>query len=158
MPTTNRPFFANFLALFRASSTLSKAPTTTAVTPTTTQSSSFSPPTLSSTARSVATKSPPSPGATTAAVQAANQLSHARHPSTSPISRSPPAARSPPPNFRSQRRGSDSSSDGGFRDALGGEKWYVGGRTATGEERFYKLGMIRKERSGDRLSMDRLSL
>jgi len=153
--STNRPFFANFLALFRAHSALTKAPTTTSVTPTTTQASTFSPQTLSS-ARSMATKSP-SQGATTAAVQAASQLSHTRHPS-SPVSRSPPASRSPPPNFRPQRRGSDSSSDGGFRDALGGEKWYVGGRTATGEERFYKLGMVRKERSGDRLSMDRLSL
>lgn len=57
-----------------------------------------------------------------------------------------------------QRRGSDSSSDGGFRDALGGEKWYIGGRTAGGEERFYRLGMVKKERSGDRLSLDRLSL
>lgn len=41
---------------------------------------------------------------------------------------------------------------------LGAEKWYVGGRTAAGEERFYRLGMVRKERSGDRLSLDRLSL
>jgi len=75
------------------------------------------------------------------------------------VSRSPPTARSPPSSFgRPQRRGSDSSSEGGFRDALGGEKWYVGGRTATGEERYYRLGMVRKERSGDRLSIDRLSL
>lgn len=155
MPTTNRPFFANFLAIFRAHSTLPKASTTTPASPTTTQASSFSPPTLSS-ARAMGTKSQ-TQGATTAAVQAANQLSHARHPS-SPVSRSPPTAKSPPANFRPQRRGSDSSSDGGFRDALGGEKWYVGGKTATGEERFYKLGMIRKERSGDRLSLDRLSL
>jgi len=150
MPT-NRPFFANFLAAFRAHSALSKTPTTTAIAPTTNPSSTFSPPTRSA-ARAMATKSP-SQGATTAAVQAAT-LSHAR----SPVSRSPPAARSPPSNFRPQRRGSDSSSDGGFRDVLGGEKWYVGGRTATGEERFYKLGMVKKERSGDRLSMDRLSL
>lgn len=57
-----------------------------------------------------------------------------------------------------QRRGSDSSSEGGFRDALGGEKWFIGGRTAQGEERFYKLGMVRRERSGDRASLDRMSL
>lgn len=62
-------------------------------------------------------------------------------------------------NFGSrQRRGSDSSSEGGFRDALGGEKWFIGGRTAQGEERFYKLGMVRRERSGDRASLDRMSL
>lgn len=41
---------------------------------------------------------------------------------------------------------------------VGGEKWYVGGRTAQGEERFYRLGMVRKERSCDRGSLDRLSL
>lgn len=77
------------------------------------------------------------------------------------------AARSPPTSTGNgfqhrvppqQRRGSDSSSDGGFRDALGGEKWYIGGRTAGGEERFYRLCMVKKERSGDRLSLDRLSL
>lgn len=147
MPT-NRPFFSNFFAAFRAHSALTKGSTTNSVTPTTTQTTTFSPPTLTS-ARAMATKQP-SQGATTAAVQAASLRS--------PVSRSPPAARSPPSNFRPQRRGSDSSSDGGFRDALGGEKWYVGGRTATGEERFYKLSMVRKERSGDRLSLDRLSL
>jgi len=161
MPT-NRPFFANFFAAFRAHSAMSKGPSTASVSTTTTQNTTFSPPTLAS-ARAMATKSP-SQGATTAAVQAANQLSHTRHPSANPVSMSPPAsrsppARSPPSNFgRPQRRGSDSSSEGGFRDALGGEKWYVGGRTATGEERYYRLGMVRKERSGDRLSMDRLSL
>jgi hypothetical protein len=41
---------------------------------------------------------------------------------------------------------------------LGGEKWYIGGRTPGGEERFYRLAMARRERSGDRLSLDRLSL
>jgi len=40
------------------------------------------------------------------------------------------------------------------------EKWYVGGRTATGEEKFFKLGVVKrqKNRSVDRLSLDRLSL
>ena len=47
---------------------------------------------------------------------------------------------------------------GGFRDALGGEKWFIGGRTAAGEERFYKLAMVQRERSGDRASLDRMSL
>ena len=41
---------------------------------------------------------------------------------------------------------------------MGNEKWYIGGRTAQGEEKFYKLAMVRRERSGDRLSVDRLSL
>ncbi|KAK0511481.1 hypothetical protein JMJ35_006054 [Cladonia borealis] len=143
MPT-NRPFFANFLAAFRAHSAISKSTTTATTTSTSsTAASAFSPQSLTS--RPLTTKAA-SPSTTTAAVQAA---SHLRHPSTGP-------ARSPPSNFsRPQRRGSDSSSEG-FRDL--GEKWYVGGRTANGEERFYKLGMVRRERSGDRLSLDRLSI
>lgn len=60
-------------------------------------------------------------------------------------------------NHNSRRRGSDSSSEG-FRDALGAEKLYIGGRTATGEEKFFKLGVVRRVRSGDRLSLDQLSL
>jgi hypothetical protein len=55
------------------------------------------------------------------------------------------------------RRGSDSSSEG-FRDVLGTEKWYIGGRTAAGEERYFKLGVVRRKTSRDRLSLDRLSL
>lgn len=79
-------------------------------------------------------------------------------------SRSPSASRAG--NMRG-RRGSDTSSDGGgmgagaggaFRDALAAERWYIGGRTASGEERFYKLGVVRRMRSCDRLSLDRLSL
>ncbi|KAH8123726.1 hypothetical protein FP744_10005746 [Trichoderma asperellum] len=57
----------------------------------------------------------------------------------------------------SRRRGSDSSSEG-FRDALGADKWYIGGRTAAGEEKFFKMGVIRRVRSNDGLSLDRLSL
>ncbi|KAK0627452.1 hypothetical protein B0T14DRAFT_421257 [Immersiella caudata] len=56
-----------------------------------------------------------------------------------------------------RRRGSDSSSEG-FREVLGADKLYIGGRTATGEEKFFKLGVVRRVRSGDRLSLDRLSL
>lgn len=56
-----------------------------------------------------------------------------------------------------RRRGSDSSSEG-FRDARGADKWYIGGRTAGGEERFFKLGVVKRVRSNDGLSLDRLSL
>jgi hypothetical protein len=56
-----------------------------------------------------------------------------------------------------RRRGSDSSSEG-FRDVIGGDKWYIGGRTAGGEEKFFKLGVVRRIKSNDRLSLDRLSL
>ncbi|KAH8900118.1 hypothetical protein GQ53DRAFT_816141 [Thozetella sp. PMI_491] len=60
-------------------------------------------------------------------------------------------------NGSGRRRGSDSSSEG-FREVLGADKLYIGGRTATGEEKFFKLGVVRRVRSGDRLSLDRLSL
>ena len=63
----------------------------------------------------------------------------------------------PIPTSSQTRRGSDSSSEG-FRDAIGADKWYIGGRTATGEERFFQLGVIRRVRSNDGLSLDRLSL
>ncbi|KAF4339437.1 hypothetical protein FBEOM_6645 [Fusarium beomiforme] len=44
----------------------------------------------------------------------------------------------------SGRRGSDSSSEG-FRDVIGADKWYIGGRTPGGEEKFFKLGVIRRD-------------
>ncbi|KAI3556864.1 hypothetical protein CABS03_12905 [Colletotrichum abscissum] len=63
----------------------------------------------------------------------------------------------PIPGSANRRRGSDSSSEG-FRDVLGADKWYIGGRTAGGEEKFFKLGVARRVRSNDGLSLDRLSL
>ncbi|KAL8999948.1 MAG: hypothetical protein Q9169_001354 [Polycauliona sp. 2 TL-2023] len=196
MPT-NRPFFTNFLAAFRAHSALTASKTTTSppsVTTTASTTSQFTLPSTSTAARNITTStapqpiyspqqqrqhnhpttsSPPNPSqlksstasppttsqtgfSPTATVPGAGPLSQrARHPSTSPPPRSPtqtPFTRVP------HRRGSDSSSDGGFREVLGGEKWYIGGRTATGEERFYRMGMVRRERSWDRNSFDRLSL
>ncbi|KXL49645.1 hypothetical protein M433DRAFT_62192 [Acidomyces richmondensis BFW] len=61
---------------------------------------------------------------------------------------------------RARRRGSDSSSDsGGFREVRGNaDIWYVGGRTAGGDERYYKLSMVKRDRSLDRISADQLSL
>ncbi|KAK1148644.1 hypothetical protein N8T08_008529 [Aspergillus melleus] len=105
--------------------------------------------------------------------------SHPRTPlnQTSAAADSPAAPSSPPATPASsstpipiasdhnrQRRGSDSSNgSGGFRDALGPEKWYIGGRTPGGDERFYRLGMVTK--GGGRLggstrvgSIDQLSL
>lgn len=47
-------------------------------------------------------------------------------------------------------------------DALGsGEKWYVGGRNANGDETFYRLGVVQGvgKGGGKRVSsLDRLSL
>jgi len=119
-------------------------------------------------------------GATTVAVQqsSSHQFPPSRQHSTSPYSRSPasPGAFAASHHHHSshnstgryhsasryttssrQRRGSDSSSEG-FRDTMGTEKWYIGGRTAAGEEKFYKLSMLKRPRSVDRLSLDRLSL
>lgn len=61
---------------------------------------------------------------------------------------------------RRTRRGSDSSADsGGFREVRGGgEKWFIGGRTPSGEEKYYKLSMVKRDRSSDRISADQLSL
>lgn len=72
---------------------------------------------------------------------------------------SPRSGAVPIPNATAggRRRGSDSSSEG-FRDAIGADKWYIGGRTATGEEKFFKLGVVRRVKSNDGLSLDRLSL
>lgn len=177
MPT-QRPFFSNFLAAFRAHSAL-KASATTASASTSTNaasisthashlsSSSPSAQVTASTARQISTATKTAPGTTLASASAAAAVTAAfsppRHTTTS---NGLPTARSPTAPLASQqgtfgdrrRRGSDSSSEGGFRDALGGEKWFIGGRTAAGEERFYRLGMVRRERSGDRASCDRMSL
>lgn len=163
MPS-QRPFFANFLAAFRAHSAIqqqAKGPT-----PSTSQSSHSTSTTANNSSSTASTSAPSHPrsiatkangGATTSAL---NQLHSPRATSTSPLSRSPGQA-SPGYMQRSEsagkRRGSDSSSEG-FRDVFGAEKWYIGGRTATGEERYFKLGVVRRERSIDRLSLDRLSL
>ncbi|KAL3417072.1 hypothetical protein PVAG01_11495 [Phlyctema vagabunda] len=156
MPTQQRPFFANFLAAFRAHSAMQqqapqKGPTTTSSQTASTSNTTTSP-------RSISTAANKPSGATTSA------LSNLHSPrtlstSTSPLSSSPEQGGSQPRYIerRALRRGSDSSSEG-FRDVLGAEKWYIGGRTATGEEKFFKLGVVRRQRSGDRLSLDRLSL
>ncbi|PSN68486.1 hypothetical protein BS50DRAFT_634051 [Corynespora cassiicola Philippines] len=162
--STNRPFFSNFLAAFRAQSAIQKAATS----PTATASSYSHTPTSpsqngahgTSAARTITTKSTaPSSGATTAAVQATGQFQPTRqhappyHRSTSPTTKAFPI----PGASRRDRRGSDSSSEG-FNEVMGAEKWYIGGRTAAGEEKFYKLGMVKRQRSVDRLSLDRLSI
>jgi hypothetical protein len=164
MPT-NRPFLANFLAAFRAHSALPKPSTSPAGVSASSQPSHPSNVSASvvsnasTNPRSIATKSP---GPTTAALQSSGQFStsQSRQHSTSPLSRSPmsPASPSSRADGSSRRRGSDSSAEGGFRDVLGSEKWYIGGRSAAGEEKFYRLGMVKRHGSIDRLSLDRLSL
>ncbi|KAH8775101.1 hypothetical protein BGZ57DRAFT_927991 [Hyaloscypha finlandica] len=160
MPTRS-PFFANVLAAFRAHNAIQQGKATPSPSsPSQHQTHTSSP----SQPRSITTSTKPS-GATTTALSA---LHSPRTHSTSPLSRSPGPSNSPGtagegmqngryiPKSRG-RRGSDSSSEG-FRDVLGTEKWYIGGRTATGEERYFKLGVVRRKTSRDRLSLDRLSL
>ncbi|KAF2765313.1 hypothetical protein EJ03DRAFT_210511 [Teratosphaeria nubilosa] len=103
-------------------------------------------------------------------------LQHTVSPQTH-LPRSPPSPGLPvygPPNkptqdfptsswsSSSRRRGSDSSDgSGGFREVrTGGEKWFVGGRTAGGEERYYQLRMVKRDRdrSVGAVSADQLSL
>jgi len=165
MPSQRPTFFANFLTAFRAHSAIPSAQAKSSSTsPGPASSSSLGSSTSQSSNTSVSASAPraihsstkTSAGPTTTAL---GQLVSPRTHSTSPLA----ASRTPgSPGFGSTanhktRRGSDSSSEG-FRDVLGGEKWYIGGRTAAGEERYFKLGVVKRHRSVDRLSLDRLSL
>ncbi|KAI6782810.1 uncharacterized protein J7T54_000953 [Emericellopsis cladophorae] len=140
MPSSQRPFFlSSFIAAFRPQG-----------------------PSLQSTAASTSSQQPTKHTTTTAAA-----ASHANTPASSPAARSysttthhnqqQPSRPLPIQQQPSRRRGSDSSSEG-FRDALGADKWYIGGKTAGGEEKFFKMGVIKRVRSNDGLSLDRLSL
>jgi len=72
------------------------------------------------------------------------------------LSISPPGTSTPMTRGR-QRRGSDSSnSSGGFMDY--GDKWYIGGMTAGGDETFYRLGLVTSGAGKRVRSLDRLSL
>ncbi|KAK2597404.1 hypothetical protein QQS21_006028, partial [Conoideocrella luteorostrata] len=101
------------------------------------------------------------PRAISTSAATASAQANSRSPPTSVSIHSPrgagPASGIPIPNTSAsgRRRGSDSSSEG-FRDAIGADKWYIGGRTAGGEEKFFKLGVVRRVRSNDGLSLDRL--
>jgi hypothetical protein len=192
MPT-NRPFFANFLAAFRAHSSPAYKATSSPTSPSglassahvSTTSSTVTSTITASNTRTIATKAtsstsqpsnttspspPPNPNtslsAATSVVAASSHKHHVSPLSRSPgvstphnMSLSPPGGASTPLSRGRQRRGSDSSnSSGGFIDALGPEKWYIGGRTSTGEEKFYRLGLVtgspgRRVRSLDRLSL-----
>ncbi|KAK3069226.1 hypothetical protein LTR53_012606 [Teratosphaeriaceae sp. CCFEE 6253] len=187
MPT-QRPFLSNFLAAFRAHSqqlpkTSPSISTSTAVAATATIWTSASPaartpsPTAAaetaiSSPRPINPKANPYAAASTQAQD--RQLQHIVSPQTH-LPRSPSSPGLPvygPPNkpqpsyptareARRGRRGSASSSDsGGFREVrtTGGEKWFIGGRTAGGEDRYYRLGMVKRDRSADRISADQLSL
>ena len=180
MPT-QRPFLSNFFAAFRAhSQPYPKAQPTTR--PTTggaqtlwTSAQTAQKPNQSASSENIVSPKPINPKAASANTytSAGATLQHNVTPQTH-LPRSPPSPGLPvygPQNkpqtsyptaaeSRRTRRGSDSSSDsGGFREVKGGgEKWFVGGRTANGEEKYYKLSMVKRDRSSDRISADQLSL
>ncbi|KAJ4422934.1 hypothetical protein N0V82_002461 [Gnomoniopsis sp. IMI 355080] len=144
-PSTQRPFFlSGFFNAFRqqppSSLSSSKPQSPSGTTSTTAHSYSVSTPSTSPSSR-------PSHAPSGTAAQAAAAAAAARL--------QPP--RAIPIPQQSRRRGSDSSSEG-FREVLGADRMYIGGRTAGGEEKFFKLGVVRRVKSGDRLSLDRMSL
>ncbi|KAF0325655.1 hypothetical protein K4K61_003175 [Colletotrichum sp. SAR11_59] len=155
MPS-QRPFFlSTFFSSFRQSTALSAQQPNKHSTQTSssasyaTQSAASAPRAISSNAASSS-----SANATAAANSATRSTSGVvnQYPLHSPRGGIPI-----PGSHPNRRRGSDSSSEG-FRDVLGADKWYIGGRTAGGEEKFFKLGVVRRVRSNDGLSLDRLSL
>lgn len=165
MPSSQRPFFlSSFLAAFRQQ-TPATASLAGAAQPSKTHTHAHQA-SASAGARSMSTSPSAGGGADTAAGPPAAMSSSPGGPGgvmsqLQPI-HSPRAHGMPIPGGGgsspgARRRGSDSSSEG-FRDVIGGEKWYIGGRTAGGEEKFFKLGVVRRVRSNDRLSLDRLSL
>ncbi|KAK8106485.1 hypothetical protein PG999_009844 [Apiospora kogelbergensis] len=109
-------------------------------------------------ARGIATSTPVSTSATASTAAAgAGSVMNQLNPIHSPRAGHHGGMPIPAGAGSGHRRGSDSSTEG-FRDARGADKWYIGGRTAGGEEKFFKLGVVKRVRSNDRLSLDRLSL
>jgi hypothetical protein len=173
--STQRPFFSNFLAAFRTTSfTGISQPTASKPSShshahshshshshTHTQSTHTSSATTASTSPSSASQprqihSNSSKQQTASTTSPLNSLQSPRTPGASPSPGSSPRYNNA---FRSasDRRGSDSSSEG-FREIIGREKWYIGGRTQGGEEKYFRLGVVRRRRSGGEMSLDRLSL
>jgi hypothetical protein len=153
MPSQRPYFLSSFLAAFRQ-----QGPPTLQ---TSTQQPNKQPSTQSaaastSYAQTTTQSSPRTISANGTAASSTSHTSHSTHHHHHHHGHHNPSA-SPVAIHSAKRRGSDSSSEG-FRDVLGADKWYIGGKTATGEEQFFKLGVIRRVRSNDRLSLDRLSL
>ncbi|KAI9158202.1 hypothetical protein HJFPF1_06193 [Paramyrothecium foliicola] len=163
MPSQRPYFLSSFIAAFRQQQSHplqnSQQPNKQASTSTTSAgTSSYSQTTAASAPRAIASNSSASASASSSSAahsgrsQSTGVAIHSPRGSTGSSHGVPIPAGSP-----GRRRGSDSSSEG-FRDVLGADKWYIGGKTATGEEKFFKLGVVRRVRSNDGLSLDRLSL
>lgn len=159
-----RPFFlSGFFAAFRQQpgpSLPSSSPQQTATSTTTSSANNkHTSPSTTATSYSVSTPStnPSSSRGIATAAQAAAAAAAAAAAHQSQTARLQPSRGIPIPHPQPRRRGSDSSSEG-FREVTGADRMYIGGKTAGGEERFFKLGVVRRVRSGDRLSIDRMSL
>ncbi|KAK2044657.1 hypothetical protein LZ31DRAFT_594579 [Colletotrichum somersetense] len=158
MPS-QRPFFlSTFFASFRQQSpsaaTLSSQQPNKHSTQASSSSSSYATQSVASAPRAISSNTPPSSAGNGGS---ANSVTRSSSGVVNQYPLHSPRGGVPIPGGPNRRRGSDSSSEG-FRDVLGADKWYIGGRTAAGEEKFFKLGTIRRVRSNDRLSLDRLSL
>lgn len=165
MPS-QRPFFlSSFIAAFRQQPTINQPQPNKHATP----SSSAATTSATATAAAAAAASASASASSSPAASASTPPSSPQNTASAP--RSIAAAGAPHNHaaqgnaggsvghaaYPSRRRGSDSSSEG-FRDVIGADKWYIGGRTPGGEEKFFKLGVVKRVRSNDGLSLDRLSL
>ncbi|KAF4826424.1 hypothetical protein CGCTS75_v009150 [Colletotrichum tropicale] len=157
MPS-QRPFFlSTFFSSFRQSTALSAQQPNKHSTQTS-SSSSYATQSAASAPRAISSNAASSSSATATATAAANSATRSTSGVVNQYPLHSPRGGIPiPGSHPNRRRGSDSSSEG-FRDVLGADKWYIGGRTAGGEEKFFKLGVVRRVRSNDGLSLDRLSL
>ncbi|OHF00482.1 hypothetical protein CORC01_04232 [Colletotrichum orchidophilum] len=157
MMPSQRPFFlSTFFASFRQQSPSATALSSQQPNKHTTQtsSSSYATQSAASTPRAISSSASPSSGGNNVN---ANSTTRSASGVVNQYPLHSPRGGIPIPGSANRRRGSDSSSEG-FRDVLGADKWYIGGRTAGGEEKFFKLGVVRRVRSNDGLSLDRLSL
>lgn len=156
-----RPFFlSGFFAAFRqqpGSSLPSSSQQPSSSPSSSSAANKHTSPSTTTTSYSVSTPStsPSSSRGIATAAQVAAAAAAAAH--QSQTGRLQPSRGIPIPHAQPRRRGSDSSSEG-FREVTGADRMYIGGRTAGGEEKFFKLGVVRRVRSGDRLSIDRMSL
>lgn len=159
MPSQRPYFLSSFIAAFRQQPPSLQTSSQQPSKHTTQASSSTSAAASSSGANRHHTSAAASPSSSRTISAAAASQQHHQSSSSSMTVHSPRSGAVPIPNATAggRRRGSDSSSEG-FRDAIGADKWYIGGRTATGEEKFFKLGVVRRVKSNDGLSLDRLSL
>ena len=167
-PPSPRPFFASFLSAFRSRTIPSAQASSMTVSKSQTQPSSTTSTSQNVSNPTVATSQPlpiaKSSGPTSSALSQLHSPPLSRSPGPSPGERLGHMS-SPTPGHqhhagRTKRRGSDSSSEGvNWREAVG-EKWYIGGQTATGEERYFRMGVVRRDRSleRDRGSVDGMSL